>query len=194
MASDQSISDLIPSWVRSLRAGNRSERTIDAYLLAANQLVAFLADHNLHNAPDEIEASHVRDYLAHVLANRAAATARQRHGSLLQFFKWMVEEDEIAANPMRNVKPPKVIQQPPPVFTDDELRRLLRACAGKDFTDRRDEAIVRLFIDTGMRLGELAGLTIDTIDLDLEVAIVLGKGRRFRTVPFGKATTKALDR
>jgi integrase len=95
---------------------------------------------------------------------------------------------------MIRMKPPKVVEQPVPVLLDDELHALVKACEGKRFEDRRDDAIIRLFIDTGMRLGELAGLTLETIDLDLEVAVVLGKGRRPRSVPFGKSTTRALDR
>jgi site-specific recombinase XerD len=65
---------------------------------------------------------------------------------------------------------------------------------GRDFAARRDTAIIRLFIDTGMRRGELAGLTVDDIDFDMDVAQVLGKGRRPRACPFGAKTAQALDR
>lgn len=62
------------------------------------------------------------------------------------------------------------------------------------FDDRRDTAIVRLFLDTGMRLSEMAGLTLSDIDLDADVALVLGKGRRPRTCPFGDKTAQAIER
>jgi integrase/recombinase XerC len=55
-------------------------------------------------------------------------------------------------------------------------------------------AILRLFADTGLRLSELAHLTVADVDLDEQVAVVLGKGRRPRAVPFGAKTTAALDR
>jgi site-specific recombinase XerD len=194
MPSYHALADLAPSWRRSLRAANRSEKTITAYLLAADQFTAYLASHNLPSDVSDITADHVRAYLQSVLDTRAAATAKQRHGSLLQFFKWAEAEGEIEVNPMAHVRAPKVVLDPPPVLTVDEMRRLLKACEGKDFTSGRDEAIVRLFIDTGARLGEIAGLTVDTIDLDLEVAVVYGKARKFRSVPFGKSTTRALDR
>ena len=51
-------------------------------------------------------------------------------------------------------------------LTDDELRRLIKACAGKELRDRRDEAIVRLMAETGMRAGEVVGLTVADVDLD----------------------------
>jgi site-specific recombinase XerD len=194
MPSDQVLSDLIPSWRRSLRASNRSERTIDSYLLAADQLTDYLVAEGLPLAASEIEADHIRGFLSRELASRASATARQRYASLKQLFKWLWEEDEIRADPMERVKPPKVVEQPVPVLSDEDLKALIKACEGKRFEDRRDEAIVRLFIDTGMRLGELSGLTLEEVDLDLEVAVVLGKGRRLRSVPFGKSTTRALDR
>jgi site-specific recombinase XerC len=67
--------------------------------------------------------------------------------------------------------------------------------AGKGFDERRDNAIIRLFLDTGMRKSELAGLRVSDVDLDVDqVAIVLGKGRRHRACPFGRKTTLALDR
>ncbi len=85
---------------------------------------------------------------------------------------------------------------PPPVhvLSPDELRRLLAACAGSGFEERRDTAMVRLFLDTGMRGAELAGLTVDAVDLDAQHVFVMGKGRRPRVVPFGIKTAQALDR
>ncbi len=60
--------------------------------------------------------------------------------------------------------------------------------------DRRDQAIIRLFFDSGMRLSEMAGLQLGDIDLDADVAVVLGKGRRPRSCPFSSKTATALDR
>jgi integrase len=92
------------------------------------------------------------------------------------------------------MKPPHVPDEPVPVLGDDELRRLLAACEGKGFEERRDMAIVRLFLDSGMRLAELANLRIEDLDLDQDVAIVVGKGRRPRACPFGSKTGQAIDR
>jgi site-specific recombinase XerC len=96
---------------------------------------------------------------------------------------------------MAGMNPPHIPDEPPPVLTDDELRRLLKACEGRDFNDRRDAAIIRLFLDTGVRVAEAAGIMLPgDLDLDDQVAIVLGKGRRPRAVPFGRKTALALDR
>ena len=60
--------------------------------------------------------------------------------------------------------------------------------------DHRDLAVIRLFFDTGMRLSELANLKVEDVDLDTQVAIVLGKGSRPRTCPFGAKTNTAIER
>jgi integrase len=93
---------------------------------------------------------------------------------------------------MARMKPPIVPDQPVPVVPEDGLRRLLAACASKDFEARQDTAIVMFLLDTGARPGELADLQLG--DLDLDVAIVLGNGRRERALPYGSKTAVALDR
>jgi site-specific recombinase XerD len=95
---------------------------------------------------------------------------------------------------MARIKPPIVPDQPVPVVSDADLKRLLDSCGGKGLEDRRDLAILRVFIDTGIRRTELAGMRVADVDFDLDVVIVLGKGRRERAVPFGRKTAKALDR
>src|SRR6266545_1004861 len=79
-------------------------------------------------------------------------------------------------------------------FIADQLQRLLKACEGKDFTARRDTAIIRLLMDTGLRRSECVGIMLDDLDLKEQVVVVLGKGRRPRVVPFGRKTALALDR
>ena len=80
------------------------------------------------------------------------------------------------------------------MLSEEQLRRLLKTCVGRSFDERRDSAILRLFMDCGVRLSELAGLTLSDLDLDINVVTVLGKGRRPRTCPFGRKTALALDR
>jgi site-specific recombinase XerD len=80
------------------------------------------------------------------------------------------------------------------VVPEDALRRLLAACAGRSFEARRDAALITFLLDTGARRGEVAGLRVTDIDFDVDVALVLGKGRRERALPFGRTTAVALDR
>lgn len=80
-------------------------------------------------------------------------------------------------------------------LTDDELRALIKACTGRDMRERRDEALVRLMAETGMRAGEVIGLQLPDVDLTRGIATVhRGKGGKGRIVPFGSRTASALDR
>jgi site-specific recombinase XerD len=126
MASLQ-LPEALPSWCRSLKASNKSEKTIASYFLAANQLIEYLGANRLPLAVDQIDADTIRGFLEDVLSKRASATARQRYASLGQLFKWLYEEGEIDRNPMDRVHPPKVSEQPVPVLLDDELRKLIGA-------------------------------------------------------------------
>lgn len=173
---------------------NRSPKTILSYDVAATQLISFLQEQGLPTVADRIGTDDIRAFLEKMVATRASATARQRYASLKQLFKWLYEEGEIPVNPMDRIKAPALQEAPVPVLSDDQLRALIAAATGKTFDQRRDEAIIRLFLDSGIRLGEMAALQREHIDLDLEVAIVLGKGRRLRSAPFGAKTATALDR
>jgi site-specific recombinase XerD len=193
-AHEGDLERLIVSFGRHLRAANRAPRTIEKYLLAARQFAAFCADNDLAVNVADIRRRDVEAYIAHLLDHFKPGTAVTRYQDLRVFFGWLVEEEEIAVSPMAKMKPPILPEVPVPVLTEVEQRALLHVCEGKDFECRRDLAIVRLFLDTGMRLAELANLKVADLDLDLGVAVVLGKGRRPRACPFGAKATQALDR
>ena len=95
---------------------------------------------------------------------------------------------------MVRMRPPKVAEQPVDVPTSDDLQRLLAVCAGNTFEDRRDTAIIRLFLDAGLRLAELTNLQESDVDLHARLAGVTGKGNRYRVASFGVKTAKAIDR
>lgn len=181
--------------MRSLRARNVSVATQTTYRAAAAQLTRFLAAGDITTAA-QVDRAAVEDWIGSLLETRSAATANNRYRAVQQWFAWMVEEDELAVSPLAKMRPPQVPEQQTEVLSVEQVRALLKACEGRDFVSRRDSAIARLFSDTGMRLSELAGMTLDDLDLDLDsgTAAVLGKGRRPRACPFGAKTAQALDR
>jgi site-specific recombinase XerD len=117
-----------------------------------------------------------------------------RFRSLKQWFRWCVEEEELDTSPMARMSAPNVPDKPVKMLSNDELKLLMATCTGKDFDERRDQAIIRLFADTGMRLAELTTLDVDGIDWDHDVALIMGKGSRPRSAPFGNETGQALSR
>lgn len=195
------MSTLLPSWCRHLRAENKSPRTIQSYDEAARQFVAFALEVGMPTEAAKIRREHVEAFEERLLERFKPATAASRHRSLQQLFRWLEEEGEVAVSPMHRMKVPHVPEVPVPVLSDDALRRLLAACDGKAFEDRRDNALVRVMLDTGCRLAEVAGLRwmpgdpdANEVDLDARELRVLGKGRRPRVVPIGSRTVKAVDR
>ena len=86
-------------------------------------------------------------------------------------FRWLEEAGEVPLSPMAKMRAPSVPEQPVGIFTDDELSRLLAVCMGSTFDNRRDMALIRMLLDTGMRVAELIGRTID--DLDDEQAVAM---------------------
>jgi site-specific recombinase XerD len=141
-----------------------------------------------------ITREHVEHYLADLRDRVAPATAAKHYRSLQQLFKWLTEDGETTRSPMERMTAPAVPEQPVPVLDDDALAKLLSACKGNTFENRRDTAIIRLFLDTGMRCGELVGVALGDVDWDHQVVHVMGKGGRGRACPFGAKTGDALRR
>lgn len=194
---DASVGDLatyLRGWEQSLRAANRSPRTIAKYLEAGRFLVEFLHDRGMPSAVDAVRREHVEAFFEHKLLGSKATTVATQYQSLLQFFKFLLEEGEIATSPMANTSPPIIPQEDVPIVTDAELATLLKSCSGRDFAPVRDTAIIRLFVDTGLRLSELADLQVDDVDLDRGELATVRKGRRPRVVPYNPKAGQALER
>jgi site-specific recombinase XerD len=187
-------------WDRSLRAAGRSPATRKVYALAGRGFTRFLAEHGMPTAAIDVHREHVEAFLVDLADNGAApATCATRYRALVQFFKWLAEEGEITRSPMVNMKQPSIPETPVPVLSEADLKALLATCAqgrpaDRSFVDHRDNAILRMLCDTGMRRSELAGLKVDDIDDVNDVAHVLGKGNRRRGCQYGSRTAEALHR
>lgn len=190
-----SLPVLLEDWRISLRAKGRSLGTIASYLAVGQAFVAYLTEAGLPTAAAAMTREHVERYLAQMRdRGLSPATVAKHYRSLQQLFRWLAEDGEIARSPMERMSPPTVPERPVPVLGDDALSALLATCRGNAFENRRDTAIIRLLVDTGMRAGELCGLRVDDVDFEQQVAFVLGKGGRNRACPFGAKTAEALRR
>lgn len=181
----------LSAYRRALTARGRSDLTQKSYREAIGQLVDHYPDRDLA----ELTRADIEAYLAAVLAAHSASTAANRFRSLRAFYRWMVEEEYIDRSPLERMREPKATMKPVPVVPDDQLKALLKACNGKDFEDRRDTALIRIFCEPGSpRVAEMAGLTLDTVDLRRDLIRLHGKGDKIREIPFGPRTGQALDR
>jgi site-specific recombinase XerD len=195
------ITVLLPSWRLHLEASNLSPRTIRAYTDDGALFAAFLASKGMPTAVRSIRREHVEAFIVAELERTAPASAATRYRSLQRLFNWLDEEGEIDASPMIKMRPPKIPEAPVPVLSDDQVRLLLADCSGKEFRNRRDCAIIRLFLDTGMRLEGMSGLRysqedpeLSDVDLKSRVARITAKGRRELVLPLGAKSARDIDR
>jgi integrase/recombinase XerC len=179
------------SFRRTLEAENKSPRTIEAYTDAVRLLASYCQAHGHPLLASDLEREHVQAFIADQLARWKPATAHNRYRGLHAFLKWAVTEGDLeTTNPMEGMRPPQLPEQPVEVVGPDHLARLLKTCEGRDFSSRRDTAIILLLVDTGMRRAECAAMTLDDVDLDQRIVRVLGKGRRPRALPIGRRPPK----
>jgi len=110
---------------------------------------------------------------------------------LRTLFGFLVEEGEIESSPFESLRRPVARSEQPEPLSEQQCRALIEA-ASKSRNAKRDVAIVLFMLDTGARRSETAGLRMADVDLRERTARVLGKGNKRRTLPLGRATTKAL--
>lgn len=187
------LAALLPSWTLALQADRKSRQTVDAYTTGVRLFLRW-CESNGH--PPVLDRTLVRSWVTDLLDGGAApATARSRQMSLKRYSAWLLEEDETDTDLIRDIKPPKLDAKVVQGLTDDQCAALVKACQGKEFIDRRDEAVARLLIETGMRAGEVLGLTVADVDIARGLAIIRrGKGGKGRVVPFSPQVARSVDR
>src|SRR5215470_7834433 len=165
VAADVDLVAFVTSWQLSLDAAGKSPRTVRSYTDSVRALQKFLVAQGMTADVEEVDAGHLRAFLLSEEQRTSAASAAVHFRNLRVYFGWLAREGERTnANPMDRVDGPKVTKKAKQFFDDAELAALLKTCQGASFADRRDTAIMRIFIDTGMRVSGLAGLRYDPDD------------------------------
>lgn len=188
------LQDLQRSFLRELSAEHRSKATLRLYGQAVTFFSRWLESQGRTATLDELTRPAIREWLAVLAETHEPGTVKMRYRGLYRFCVWLINEDELPSHPMKTLSPPSLKMKPVPVLSDEQLTALLKACQGKDFNARRDEALIRLLLDCGVRVSEACQLTVDHLDLDHGMAIVKGKGNKVRPIYFGARTARALDR
>lgn len=184
---------LLDSWLLRLRAERKAAPTLRSYRAGVALYLEFCTAAGLSPdlKPDSV-AAYTNEQLERGLA---PASARLRQLSVRLFSRWLAEEGEIGRDELLGLRPPKLNETPVDGLSEEQVDALIRACRGKRLEDRRDEALVRLMVETGLRAGEAIALTTDDIDLARGLATVWnGKGGKARVVAFGPLTGATVDR
>jgi site-specific recombinase XerD len=193
---------LLESWELDLRSPVRSgarpkrEATIRLYLQEVRRFAGWLESNGRSADLAEVTRQDVVAWIADLRSKgMSPSTIRGRWIALRTLYGWATEEELVATNPVERVTVPKADPPPPDVLDDETIRALLAACRGTSFYDRRDFALLRLLISTGLRASEVCALTVGDVDLRSRIVSVTdGKGGRSRLARFDATTAAAIDR
>jgi site-specific recombinase XerD len=189
------MESLRSSFNRSLRVEGKADRTLVLYGQSITYFSAWLTAQGLPTDLSSLTHTNVLKWLDSMRERGlTTGTIRTRWRGLRRFSNWLVAEEILRRDPLVGITVDKPEPPPVPILTDAELAALVGACKGKAFRDRRDEAVIRLLIDCGLRVSEVTGIDLEHLDLDGESVQVTGKGSRMRYAYFGAKTGQALDR
>jgi integrase/recombinase XerC len=177
---------------------NVSVNTIAAYRDDLESFIGFLCNNYLTQARDQLDLGRVdhlavRSYLAHLSRRKLSRATVARHLSALRtFFKYLVREGAVEANPARTVSTPKREKHLPAVLQTSDVALLLEQPDTSTTLGIRDAAWLEVLYASGLRISELTGIEIDDLELRSRLVKVRGKGSKERIVPFGTKAEAAL--
>jgi integrase/recombinase XerC len=180
----------VTAFLRTLSGANKSPATITAYRTDLAQFARFLAETNCTvSAPGDIARADVSEFLGHLADRRLSGVTRARKlAALREWFRYLEGEGLVAKNPTVGVETPKKERGSRTALRSDEYSKLL-SLAG---ANPRDYAILQVFLQTGIRVGELCALTRDDVDLEQRLLRVVGKGQKTRTIELEKRGIQAI--
>ncbi len=211
-----SLPDLISRFMQSRRY--LSPKTVDYYQMCLGGLEYFATKQHWPD-PAEITRDHIRDFLEYVATEphrwagdsrwtgdrrctfkKASAATVHHYGTVVKtFFNWAEDEEYLERSPTLRMKLPRPNYREVQPYSDEEVETMLSACEhdiqyGYRCLGIRNKAIISVFIDTGLRLSELAGMSISELAPNLLQVRVMGKGAKLRVVPLNGEARKALKR
>lgn len=197
----------VAQFIKTLRSGrDASEHTISGYLTDVRQFVELIWGEEAKPPFPWAQADRfaARRFLVFFQKlEMAPATTGRKLSALRTFYRFLVREEIVAANPFSGLPLPRKGSYLPVVLSADEVDRLLAAPQAwasairpnglfQEYVPVRDTAVLELLYSTGMRIGELTSLTQDRIDLLSGIVTVLGKGKKERLCPLGRPAERAL--
>jgi site-specific recombinase XerD len=195
------FSEAVDRYLRTLQAAKPSPHTVAAYRRDLHGLAARIGEPETLGL-EQLSKDALRDAFASWADDHAKSSVMRAWSTWNGFFRFLVEEDLVAGNPMAAVRRPKPGRsQVKNIKGDGYVPRLLEAAANPAENERktwpeRDLALMATLLLTGLRLGELISLTVGSFDggPGSRVVTVVGKGDKAREVPIDDALDSVLQR
>jgi integrase/recombinase XerD len=190
MTWDEAISDFL-AYLRLERS--LSEKTLTAYGADVCKLRSY-AEGELGLQPQEVEHAHVEQLLSQLYDSGISGRSQARVLSGIKaFFKYLLLDEVVAANPTQQIAAPKQGRSLPEVLTVDEVERIIAAVDLSKPEGHRNKAIIELLYSCGLRVSELVNLRFSNMYLDKGFLRIVGKGNKERLTPIGGKAVKALN-
>jgi integrase/recombinase XerC len=166
-----------------------SDNTVTSYLRDVQSLEDFLGDECLVT---EIDKARIRAFIYSISKKNKASSVARKLSALQTFFRFLMKEKKLRHDPLLGIARPKQGHYIPAFLSVDEIFCIMEAPGPEDTFRERDKAMLELFYSTGMRVAELVGLRMGSLDFETEMVTVTGKGNRQRLVPMGTPAQDAL--
>ena len=173
-----------------------SAHTVTAYQHDLEKFLNFIYKYDSILLKDfgKIDRHAIRHFLGKEYEEgNSAKTVARRLASIKSLFNYLVQAEVICDNPAIHIKTPKVEKKIPTFVQENKIEDLMKMPDAVTLIGKRDRAILELFYATGIRLNELAGLNIGSVNPQEKLLRVLGKGNKERIIPFGKPAKNALE-
>jgi integrase/recombinase XerC len=179
-------------FIESLRRKASSIHTITNYEIDLKHFLQFLEQKK--SSIESTDHLLLRDFLNYLYTERdlSKSSVSRKLACLKTFFKFMVREGRLKANPAELITSPRLPKKLPSFLGEAEAAAMIEMPKGTTLKELRDRAILELLYASGLRVSELIGLNEDEIDMKQETVRVLGKGNKERIVPFGGFAASAL--
>lgn len=183
------LTDAHAKFIDSLRNSGKASATVIAYGKDIEQLVDFVSKKGKLQV-EEVLAEDINEFKEVLVKQRYTGKSISRKiNSIKAFFRFLISEGVLSQNPAEIVAHPKFDQAPPRILSRIEYRALRDACRG----DARVAAIVEILLQTGMRISELANLSLNDVDFDRNIIFIKAQdSRQARKVPMNKSAKTAL--
>jgi integrase/recombinase XerD len=167
-----------------------SKNTIEAYSHGLSRFLNYLKVQGVQEV-EEISKFHVRGFLLTLRKkNLSTRTIVRNLVAIRTFFRFLIQEGFLEANPVENLESPKVSKTLPEILTLNEIEQLLERPDLQTPLGKRDRAMLEMLYATGMRVSELTQLPTHQVNLEGGYVLLYGKGSKERIVPLGSEAMK----
>ncbi len=172
-----------------------ARNTLEAYERDLTSFLEYMSDKQGITTLDQVDRVHIVNYLMFLReSGRASSTVARTMTSIRSFFKFLVREQILAADPSIYMDTPKTDKKLPKVMNLEEVERLLDAPQVKEPAGIRDKAMLELLYASGIRVSELVSLNVGDLNLGMGFVRCIGKGSKERIIPLGRIALDWLDR